>query len=567
MRPVSPRVIDRLLRSPIPRDQVLTSVRTLFNLLPGKSPSIDFDELPPEVELDLSDLTSARLSHLKGNFLKKAPFFKGGDPKQNAIQTFRKFEAHCRESNKRIRSLREGHFDDPLQTIISMAQRKISRVLRDFSLDELLSESRWGPGRTSSCSGPKVSSTAKFSARMDCTGAFLERARLLLPLLPSWSALASGADYGTLVNPMFHIVKGNRVALVPKTAKTHRAIAVEPHVNVYFQLGLGRMIRRRLKTRAAIDLDDQSLNRRLAKLGSIDGSLATIDLEGASDTVCTELVRELLPENWFEWLNAARSHYGELESETFRYQKFSSMGNGATFDLESLIFWAVSSAVVEKAGYNPFWVNVFGDDIIVPSGCYDEVVEALTGCGFIVNGRKSFSKGPFRESCGKDYFRGVDIRPVYLKRLPDRPIEWVIVANQIRILAHRWNNGLGCASELHSAWLFAISKVPKEIRYFVPYGYHLVRDDYGGFEGNGLLGNFDEAHLWVRSAQYQWDGIKTRAFSAKAVSSFESGRSRLTAGIFKTSQYGNDVPLRGMVSYREINLFIPGHWYDLGPWI
>jgi hypothetical protein len=39
--------------------------------------------------------------------------------------------------------------------------------------------------------------------------------------------------------------------------------------------------------------------------------------------------------------------------------------------------------------------------------------------GLCVNKQKSFVKGFFRESCGKEYYRGVDITPCRLRALPD----------------------------------------------------------------------------------------------------------------------------------------------------
>jgi hypothetical protein len=388
-----------------------------------------------------------------------------------------------------------------------------------------------------------------------------------MPLFPSWVALLVDQDYGVIANPMPSVKKGNRITFVPKTAEIDRVIAVEPHLNVFFQGGLGVMIRRRLKQRASVDLNDQTLNQQLARIGSVSDSLATIDLEGASDTVCRELVRELLPEDWFYWLDITRSHYGELPDGTvLRYQKFSSMGNGATFDLESLIFWALSVAVTEIQGYNTFWVNTFGDDIIVPSGCYDEVVHVLEGVGFLVNQSKSFSNGPFRESCGKDWFNGFPVRPVYLKDIPDTVVSWLILANQIRALSHLWCDGYGCDIRLKKAYDYCVSRIPKDLRYQVPKGYELKKRRIGGFEGNGLLVNLDEA---VPSrAGYGWDLWKFKGIVTSTVTTSNNDRRLLTSGVHQLSQTGNDLPLKDQVLYREARAYLyTREWYDMGPWV
>jgi hypothetical protein len=86
------------------------------------------------------------------------------------------------------------------------------------------------------------------------------------------------------------------------------------------------------------------------------------------------------------------------------------MGNGATFSLETLIFASILDACCGHARY-----SVYGDDLIVPRDNVARVIMALKYVGFIVNTDKSYTDGPFRESCGKDYYRGTDITPFYLR--------------------------------------------------------------------------------------------------------------------------------------------------------
>jgi hypothetical protein len=179
---------------------------------------------------------------------------------------------------------------------------------------------------------------------------------------------------------------------------------VEPTINSWFQQGIGRMIRSRLKRRVGVDLDDQSTNQRLAWLGSISNDLATVDLSSASDLISRKLVEDLLPRDWFFWLDITRSHRVLIDDSWVELEKFSSMGNGFTFDLESLIFYALSWAVTTVEGYNTFWVNVFGDDIIIPAGVKELFLKTFDSLGFRVNENKSYFEGPFRESCGKDFY-------------------------------------------------------------------------------------------------------------------------------------------------------------------
>jgi hypothetical protein len=185
-------------------------------------------------------------------------------------------------------------------------------------------------------------------------------------------------------------------------------------LNGMVQLAIGDHISNCLG-RSGIDLRDQTLNQRLAREGSITGALATLDLSSASDSISTELVFDLLPIDWAILLSNYRT--GSLEYPDGSHQKlakFSSMGNGFTFALESLIFYALCWACQETEE-DRFFVNVYGDDLIVPTASVELLEKVLHATGFVLNRSKSYSSGPFRESCGRDYFEGIDIRPFYLK--------------------------------------------------------------------------------------------------------------------------------------------------------
>lgn len=227
-------------------------------------------------------------------------------------------------------------------------------------------------------------------------------------------------------------VEGAVLFTVPKKTDIDRCACKEPDVNMYLQKGVGRHIRRRL-LRFGIDLNDQSKNRGLAHAGSLDGSLATLDLSSASDTITIEAVRALLPREWFEYLNDIRSPYVVVSGEYHRTEMFSSMGNGFTFELESLIFYALVRAVTYFESV-PGVVSIYGDDIICPSGAAEMVRWVLAEFGFTVNTSKSFSEGPFRESCGGHYYNGEDVTPFYLKKTPTHLTDVIRVANQLR----RW---------------------------------------------------------------------------------------------------------------------------------
>lgn len=340
---------------------------------------------------------SYAISQIQGLFKKRKDLDHEIDPDAAALESFLISERVCSEMNGKLRNPDDPYYKDRAALIHKM-QRKISEVLGSVPpLDTL--DYGFGPGQNVGCS-KNTNVAAKLSVGATITVD-------ALPLLKE--ALSTPDVYWPGLSRLT-VVDSSRFATVPKTWKTSRGIMIEPIVNTFLQKGFGSYIRQRLLIKAGINLQDQSINRRRALIGSKDGSLATIDLSMASDTISSILVLDLLPLPWFDALYSCRCHRTTLPGgSVVELEKFSSMGNGYTFELESLIFWALCNVV---AGAD---VSVYGDDLIVPTESYAEVVAALELLGFIPNKEKSFGDGPFRESCGGDYFGGVNVRPFFLK--------------------------------------------------------------------------------------------------------------------------------------------------------
>lgn len=224
-----------------------------------------------------------------------------------------------------------------------------------------------------------------------------------------------------------------RVMAVPKTQKTPRIIAIEPTSMQYAQQALlrefGNQYRKDPVLRWLVCSDSQEPNRSMARRGSITGDLATIDLSEASDRVSNQLVCEIFRpwSNLLEALQACRSTTADVPGwGVIRLAKFASMGSGVTFPVESAVFaicvlrgWEVATgrritrgSIMELRGS----VRVYGDDIIVPTAQALSVAGYLGLCGLKVNCDKSFWTGSFRESCGGDYYQGVDVTPVRVRR-------------------------------------------------------------------------------------------------------------------------------------------------------
>ncbi len=221
----------------------------------------------------------------------------------------------------------------------------------------------------------------------------------------------------------------SRVICVPKTQKGPRVIAAEPTAHQWCQGAIERWLRNaidRSHIRHSIDLSDQSKSQRLALLGSIDGSLATVDLSAASDRLSTRLVEFIFQArpDVLDVLHASRTRLFEMpDGSIHRARKFACMGSACTFPVQTIVFtlFAVAAVLIfEKRSPTPESirnaskaVRVFGDDIIIPVGAYPVLVSLLTEAGLKVNSDKSHATGLFREACGLDAYHGVDVTPAY----------------------------------------------------------------------------------------------------------------------------------------------------------
>lgn len=352
--------------------------------------------------------------------LSKAEFFpRVFDTKKKAQESFIQSELLCHATNTRFIE-RDGpdFLDHELREISYLATRKISSYLGVCpSVEEL--NFRFGPGNNVGLSR-NTSIIDKLSADITYTSNLTRLLPRILSQCPTWVASRLELSAPTLPASYFLSVRevsGSELGFVPKNAKTDRAICTEPLLNSFVQLGVGRYMRSRLR-RAGCNLNTQTRNQELARVGSITGKLATIDLSSASDTISCMTVLELLPFPWFCLLDDCRSHRYTYEGTSYNFEKFSSMGNGFTFELESLIFLALARATCSFLKLGQEDVSVYGDDIIIPVDAVALFRRVLTHFGFKVNESKSFSTGPFRESCGKDWFLGVPVRPLFLKRRP-----------------------------------------------------------------------------------------------------------------------------------------------------
>ena len=397
----------------------------------------------------------------------------GWDRRAEAVSKFKDAEEKCRETNTRLWT---SHPKWDVSGVLYTAQRIIASILGPVpSFADL--KFLFGPGASTNVVGRVASFRSKLAAPMQCSESLVSSLGTFLEEFPLWcDAVATQHSEESWVVPV--VVRPARLGFVRKTSKTDRTICVEPSLNALGQKGIGTYMKKRLGL-FGVNLRDQGVNRQLALKGSIDGSLATVDLSSASDTVSYALVMSLLPIGWFNLLDQFRSESVEYQGVVIDLEKFSSMGNAYTFELESVIFYALALAVCDSLdligkpifgnGYlliRDWPVSVFGDDIIVPVDAVGLLYETLNWCGFSVNTEKSFSTGNFRESCGADWLFGFDVRPWYLKKeMSERSL----------FIAHNFFLRKGERSLAR----ICLSRTRKEFRLFGPDGYgdgHLVGD-------------------------------------------------------------------------------------------
>lgn len=256
------------------------------------------------------------------------------------------------------------------------------------------------------------------------------------------------------------VVEAVKLTPVPKTSKISRLVKPEPLLGMFFQKGIQRLLEGRLLHFFGIDLSTQpGLNAELAKIGSLKGTYATIDLKSASDCIALKMCERFIPAQAMNWLKAFRSEKCTVEGEVVSLNMIATMGNAFCFPLQTAIFACAVAAVYRSLGIPlvkrgseirfqrdpdtgevikitgsmtyPNW-GVFGDDIVVCDDAYESVIRFLRYLGFLPNEDKSFNRhsGNFRESCGSDWFNGVNVRGVYVKTLNTMQ-DWYILINNL----------------------------------------------------------------------------------------------------------------------------------------
>lgn len=399
--------------------------------------------LPPHVTpLFIERLTSLldedpsiEAKYLKKFFLTKftdSSVTSAEERRSRAITKWLAVEERNRLFNKQISSdpYENGHAlcgcDWTLKELLDKAREIVASILPSSpSLD--IAYAGYSGGASTSKKRQDGHPAVKFRDRADSTRYAWQVCRDLFRGTRYGKSIDSGLE------PRF--VRGSILFTVPKNSDVDRVACKEPDINVFLQKMFGNQIRTCLR-RVGINLNDQTINGELAREGSITGLLATLDLSSASDSVTHGLVRRLLPDDWYYWLNTVRSHVIDIDGRTHRLNMFSSMGNGFTFELESLLFYSLLRSVAYATGIRGR-ISVYGDDLIVPVELAPFAIQLLGLVGFSTNAEKSFVEGPFRESCGAYWHNGINVKPFYIKGALHRYTDLIKVLNALTAWSSR----------------------------------------------------------------------------------------------------------------------------------
>ena len=478
------------------------------------------------------------------------------DRREEAISKFYAAERQCLETNQRL-ELFTGGMVSPVDRRVSRAVHTARELLRQWlshapsrsQLRDAYESMGFGPGATTSLSGV-VTKGKKYSLRTsEATPRVSQFRTFFMPHL--WRENSQDLT----------VVESSKLVTVPKNAKTDRCICIEPDLNIFVQKGFGRVLRDVL-ARLGVNLRSQERNQELAKRAWVSG-LTTMDLSAASDTVSRECVWLLLPFAWCDALEFSRVDSTELEGRRIPLEKWSSMGNGYTFELETLLFYGIVRACCNVLGLPADDVSCYGDDIIVPTAAAELVTATLNFLGFSVNREKTFGDGLFHESCGKDYFMGVDVRPVFFRtESHDYETTCYINANNLQRWAYSRFDGFARDARVLPAWLRCFTAVKPLHRHRIPEGYGDV----------GFASSWDEARPSLRRPR-EWNrGWAGFSFNYRRISitsrvvNTKGAYLATLAGELSDSQSGREA-LRGRFEVATTRCGTTLAWPHIGAWV
>jgi hypothetical protein len=391
------------LENPLFCNELLCAIST------GDAPTIR--EAVPTADMN-SDIPAFKAEYQIHSVFKRFRFSKDlysdDELKELAITSFL-------DTQSRIRGIDLLSVDSLTTDVLNLARIYVADVLGPYSDEQHRSLCRFGkrasvgiPSRSASEAArwelPLSGSQEQISwfdsemSQIDCVQDYWNSQRVVDPQRSTYQECSSLA-----------------LTLVPKTFKSLRAIMPNTTIGSYMSFGLGEIMRKRLKRKGYCLRSLQETHRRLAREASVHQLNTTADLSSASDSISVQLVERLFPADWFRILDQSRIGTVALPNgDLCESLTFCTMGIGYTFPLQTLVFLSLLKAIeaiLNNRRINRRTISVYGDDMIYSSTMHPTVVHVFQQIGFVINIDKTFHEGPFRESCGGDYYHGVDVRP------------------------------------------------------------------------------------------------------------------------------------------------------------
>jgi len=424
-------------------------------------------DLPSVHPYDYNDIEAYRIDAQAKALLSKAdlPYGLSSEQKaQAALDAFLESERCNLRTNLSFISYHAGEHNFMFERILHRARFIMSSILGEFNFGELKTI-RFGPGATTSLRARDCHLASKVMRRPHVTPTCSHMFEKLIESTSLHSAYNECPPGGSWKVSR----RSSKFATVPKDYRKDRMICVEPDGNIVTQLSLGALLTRRLASYGYVKESLPDIHRKIVR--SNDRNYATIDLQNASNSISYEVVRFLFPRDWFLALSRARTPYVEIHGKEHSLEMFSAMGNGYTFELETLLFLAVTLAVEQHLN-TKFRPSVFGDDIICSVEASRLLLAVLGEIGFKANPEKTFISGPFRESCGVDTWDGIDVRPIHLRTIYEAhqdPQEAYSLCNRVISISQRTygnTDGVFCDKRFQRAHKRALDLVPLKLRFF-----------------------------------------------------------------------------------------------------
>jgi hypothetical protein len=284
-------------------------------------------------------------------------------------------------------------------------------------------------------------------------------------------------------------------------------------------------------------------------------------LSSASDLISTELIKFLVEDQeWLQALFITRTGLVDMGDRIIPLQKFSAMGNGYTWELQSAVFYSMIRACNEYLGVDDHVCSIFGDDIICHKDVAPTLIYFLAACGLKINTKKSYTSGYFRESCGKHYYKGLDVSPFYLRKPLKANSDIVVLHNRI----FAWATEFGYKDASFKDLLQYLRSVVTCKVLYVPKGYgdgafHACRSD---------LPFKLKTHVEKSRNKPNIGGFIVDYYHvAKSVLS-KPGQTALDKWLFgykSETQTASDIPFGNL--YADVASLHIREWHCFGPWI